>query len=360
VTDEDVLGFLARAAENPQDALMTSQSAIIDPRLIVLREWVKAAVERPLPTYGLKPGRHQPPRDLGGQLPLFDDRDAAGNQMPAPEPLDMARLCAPSAVQRVESRWRRMLDCAKPTSTHLVPLTPCDFWERENWLEFLASHPETADSLDILDDLATALYLHPESALPWINRTLLTPLLERVGQIVERILPERSTRTIPWDSEENRPALRLLFRLYLTRSEEGRESAAVETLNTLLRLNPTDNHGARAELMNYYLRQHENEKALDLADRFPDDLLAEVAYGKVLALYRVGARNQANHALHRAQARLPRIARYLTRKRISAPKRDGMTGAPQAEDEAWLYREEMLDVWEAEPGLLEWLRKKVR
>jgi hypothetical protein len=27
------------------------------------------------------------------------------------------------------------------------------------------------------------------------------------------------------------------------------------------------------------------------------------------------------------------------------------------DDQAWLYREAMRDVWEAEPGLLAWMRK---
>jgi hypothetical protein len=125
-------------------------------------------------------------------------------------------------------------------------------------------------------------------------------------------------------------------------------------------LNPSDNHGVRAELMNYYLRRHENDKALDLAERFPDDVLAELAYGEVLALYRIGAQSQARHALHRALMRLPRIPRFLMRKRVPQLRDQDLQGPLSADDEALLYRENMLDVWKAEPGLLDWLKRTAR
>jgi len=357
MADEDVLGFLVNAAQDPQEALMTSQSAILDPQLFMLREWVREAIVRPLPTYGLKPYRDQPPCDPITPQPPCGNQDSYGARIPASAPQFMANLCAPMALQHLETRWHGMLDCPKPPSTHLVSSPLDDLWEHEEWGEFLVQNPAAADSLDILDDLATALYIHPETALPWIHRSLLTPLAERAARIIERILPERSNCTIPWSLEENRPALRLLYRLYLAQAEEGRDTAAVETLRTLLRLNPSDEHGVRGDLMNYYLRQHENDKALDLAECFPDDLLADLAYGEILALYRVGAQNQAHHTLHSALARLPAVHRYLTRKRVPRPREEGEDASLRAENEAWLYREAMLDVWEAEPGLLDWLRR---
>jgi tetratricopeptide (TPR) repeat protein len=357
--DEEILGLLAAAARDPQDALMTSQAEIIDPRLMRLRGWVRDSCERPLSAYGLKPGRRAPPSPER-QLSLFGEEDASAASVQTPEAPEPARLCPSAGIQRLEGSWHRLLDCPKPASTNLLPSAPSDPWDGGDWIDFLARHPEAADSLDILDDLATALYLHPESALSWISRSLLTPLLERAGRIIERVLPERSSRTIPWVWEENRPALRLLFRLYLARMEEGRESEAMETLRTLLRLNPSDNHGVRAELMNHYLRRHENHKALDLAERFPDDLLVELAYGEVLALYRMGARSQARHALRRALVRLPRIPRFLTRKRVPRLRSTVLDSPLEADDEALLYREAMLDVWESEPGLLDWLKKHAK
>jgi tetratricopeptide (TPR) repeat protein len=351
--DDEVMTFLERAAEDPQDALMASQSAILDPLLLLLREWVQAAAQRPLPVYGLEGLPRSAATGSASQLSLFEEGDAAGARTPE-STQRIAKLRAPNSLRGVESHWRRVFTAAKPASTQLLPLPLEDVWEREDWVAFLARHPQAADSIDILDDLATALYIHPDSALPWIRRALLVPLLERAAAIVGQILTSDSGWTIPWPLEENRPALRLLFRLYQYQAEAGDDRAATETLRTLLRLNPGDNHGVRADLINHYLRVNENDQALALAERFPDDRLADLAFGEVLALYRLGRRAAAEAALTRALSRLPQIPAYLTRKRVRQP---GAKTGGGGELQAWLYREAMRDVWEAEPGVLAWLKK---
>jgi tetratricopeptide (TPR) repeat protein len=351
--DADLLTFLERAAENPQDALLVSQSAVLDPVLLLLREWVQTAAERALPQYGLDDSTRASDSAPLLQLPLFADGDAGGGPPAAPDQR-IARIRAPGTLRQVEARWRRVFTGAKPASTRLLPTPLENIWEREDWVAFLARHPQAADSIDILDDLATALYIHPESALPWVSRSLLVPVLERAAAILGQTLPPSSGWTIPWPLPENRPALRLLFRLYLYQSEGGDEAAAAETLRTLLRLNPGDNHGVRGDLINHYLRRQENDRALELAARFPDDRLADLAYGEVLALYRLGRRTAAQRALAGALARLPHIPRYLIRKRVRQP-----ASSAGAEVQAWIYREAMRDVWEAEPGVLAWLKKHV-
>jgi hypothetical protein len=109
--------------------------------------------------------------------------------------------------------------------------------------------------------------------------------------------------------------------------------------------------------MNHYLRGGEDARALTLARRFPDDLLADLAYGEVLALYRLGEQERARAVLRTAVDRLPRIPRYLTRKRIKRPRPSPLGVTPGGEDQAWMYREAMRDVWEAEPGILRWMKR---
>jgi hypothetical protein len=128
-------------------------------------------------------------------------------------------------------------------------------------------------------------------------------------------------------------------------------------LELLLDLNPRDNHGVRAELMNHYLRAHEDEKALALARRFPTDALADMAYGEVLALYRLGHQERAALVLHEAVGRLPRVPRFLLRKRVRRPSLHQGGFVAGGDDQAWLYRQAMRDVWAAEPGLLSWMKK---
>jgi len=351
-----MMDFLARAGEDPQDALVASHAALIDPLLLRLRDWVRPAGDRPLPSYRLEPWRSPAAPPGRTRLALLDDAQAAAGRDPK-EAGQPARLRAPAALRRLEGQWHQAFPGLKPHSTRLWPPLDGDPWEDDGWVHFLSRHPEAADSLDVLDDLATALYIHPESSLPWISRALLTPLLERARRIVEQALLPTPEAVIPWAAADNRPALRLLFRLYLFEEERGAQNTAAEVLETLLRLNPDDNHGVRAELINRYLRRGEDEKALELASRFPDDLLADLAYGEVLALYRLGWRDKAASALSHAVGRLPRIPHYLTRKRVRQPPLSPAGITPGGDDQAWLYREAMRDVWAAEPGVLAWLKK---
>jgi len=359
--DAGILNFLEQARRDPQDALMTIQSALIDPRLLDLRDWARASATRPLPLYTLEPGLL-----TARATPSLDhtlERDAAGSPYPKPESSDQARLGPPPDLVALEAHWRSLYPAPKPSGIRLFPpVTAASPWEEEgenqDWLDFLAAHPAAADSLDIIDDLVTATYLHPDSALTWIARSLLAPLLGRARLILDQTLPKDSPKAIPWTMADNRPALRLLFRLALTQMDTGLEEEAAASLRDLLRLNPGDHHGIRAELMNHYLRQGEDEQALALARRFPGDRLADLAYGEVLALYRQGSPRQAQQALRRAQTRLPLIPHYLTHKRVARPRAGGLGSNSSNDEMAWFYRESMLDVWEAEPGLLEWLRRQ--
>ncbi len=364
---EPVMDFLAQAASDPQAALAASHAERLDPPLTQLRDWIEGIAARPLPDYALEAQAHPlgdaPPQ----QLALFAEADLCGGRLPSHFTGDRVRLRPPRPVREVEAAWHQVYPAVKPYSTQLALMDDGDPWAGEGWLRFLARHPDAADSLDILDDLATALYEHPESSLPWIAQVLLLPLLTRAAAILDRALPPGCGRHIPWSEERNRPALRLLFRLYLWRTETGEDGAAAALLERLLELNPQDNHGVRAELMNHLLRRGEDQRALELAQSFPGDILADLAYGEVLALYRLGDQAQARRALRTAVVRLPRIPHYLTRKRVKQPPPAGPWGqagmgaalglAPGGEDQAWLYREAMRDVWEAEPGILAWLKK---
>jgi tetratricopeptide (TPR) repeat protein len=363
--DAGILDFLEQAGRDPQDALMTSQSAVIDHRLLDLRDWARANAQRPLPLYRLEPAILET-RDVKPPAATpTTERDAVGYPQPAPEPRHQMRLLPPPDLAALETQWHTAFPAPKPFGPQLMPITTTNPWageepEEADWLAFLDRQPEAADSLDILDDLVTAIYVHPDSALPWIARALLVPLLERAQSILARVLPDEDPRTLPWELADNRPALRLLFRLYLAQSEAGQEEEAVASLHRLLRLNPRDHHGIRADLMNDYLRHGEDEQALALARRFPNDRLVDLAYGEVLALFRQGSSRKAQQALRRAQSQLPLIPRYLTQKRVARPRqRQREPGpSPASAETAWFYRESMLDVWEAEPGLLDWLRRQ--
>jgi hypothetical protein len=348
--------FLARAREDPQQALMTSQAGSIDPALLRLRDWLAGLDGRALPNLVLEP--IDDPLTCGDsrQLPLFDPE-----LLPLPASTERGGPCAAVLPGRglasVERGWRQVFPAGKPLSTLLAGPEHERVWLSDDWLDYLAGHPQAADSLDVLDDLATALYAHPESSLPWVARVMLDPVLQRAEAIVRHALGPDSPGALPWTDPRNRPALRLLYRRYRQHVDAGDEPHATDLLELLLALNPRDNHGVRAELMNHYLRAHEDEKALALARRFPTDALADMAYGEVLALYRLGQQERAALVLHKAVDRLPRVPRFLLRKRVRRPALRPGGFAPGGDDQAWLYREAMRDVWAEEPGLLAWMKK---
>lgn len=347
--------FLERAREDPQQALMMSQAAAMDPALLRLRDWLEGLPGRALPELRLE--SIDDPLTCGDsrQLPLFDPE-----LLPLPPAARSGGCCAITpgrALAAVERGWHRVFPAGKPLSTLLAGPEHEQVWLRDEWLDYLEANPAAADSLDVLDDLATALYSHPESSLPWVSRVMLDPVLARTEAILARATGTDGPVALPWTDPRNRPALRLLFRCYRRHADASDDASAVALLERLLELNPRDNHGVRAELMNHYLRAHEDEKALALARRFPTDALADMAYGEVLALYRLGHQERAALVLHEAVGRLPRVPRFLVRKRVRRPNLRQGGFVAGGDDQAWLYRQAMRDVWAAEPGLLAWMKK---
>jgi len=357
-TDAGFLSFLEQAMVDPQEALVSSHAAAMDPLLLELCQWIRSLSAVPLLPYQIETLDDPPQAGAGRQLSLFPE-DQFPSELALTGSGAVGALLPSPDLRAIEREWHRVFPASKPYSTQLSALDDGALWDGDGWMRLLSAQPEAANSLDILDDLATALYEHPESSLPWVSHTLLGPVYQRALAIIDATIAATGVSCLPWSAERNRPALRLLFRRYLHAAEAGREEAAVAAVERLLALNPQDNHGARAELMNHYLRSRSDQAALELARRFPNDLLADLAYGEVLALYRLGYQEHAARALRRAVDRLPRIPRFLLRKRIKRPALDDAGFTPGGEDQAWLYREAMRDVWEAEPGLLNWMKKRL-
>ena len=154
-------------------------------------------------------------------------------------------LGAPPELLRVQQRWHDVFPLAKPFSIQDQPFGGDRVWEPDietQWCEFLHEHPQAFDSLDILDDLATAVGRHSQVQSAWVDALLLCPLLARSAELVEATCRDAGGLVLPWSIEENRPALRGLFRLFQQQLEGGNRAAAMATANRLLQLNPADDH----------------------------------------------------------------------------------------------------------------------
>lgn len=272
---------------------------------------------------------------------------------------DSLFLLSPSPVSALAREWHVVFPLPKPYSIQRTTFGDEDAWdpdEEDGWMTFLEAHPEAFDSLDILDDIATAVENHPERETAGIAEQLLAPLLERARAIVAHALSSVEQPRLYWHWAENRPALRSLVRLAYRNLEKGDDRAATEVAQAVLALDPHDGHAMRALVINDYLRLGDDERAIELARQYPEDLHPDLPYGEVLALFRLGRRDEAQAALDRASEALPKVPRFLIAEKIRQPRLDPIGIKIGGDDQAWLYREEMRDVWNATPGALEWLR----
>lgn len=306
-----------------------------------LFDWLDAACERPLPQLKWR-----------AMASVEDDRELRGGHTPL----------LSAAGKSLERRWHKRSGMNKPFSIdyssgdELQALT-----DLADWLPWLEGHPQAADSLSILDDLATLL-LNGQDAVD-ADLFHFEALVVRAVAMLEKHWPETRAGTLPWAVEENRPALRLLahgvdIADWGDGTEEDYKTACVRLY---LRLNPNDNHAFRTVFVDRLLVQQQNAEALAVAEAYPDDMFAETTYGRVLALYRLGRLDEAETALGQALEHLPLPADYLLADHPAEPEEDpaaheGLTIG--SEQQAWLYRSDMRDEWLATKGALDWLRAR--
>jgi tetratricopeptide (TPR) repeat protein len=386
--DEDILQFYAELASDPGRAMSEVAMDIEGGAGRHLAEWIERVRGRPLPLYTLAEETavdapadltaslcerlrqmgvrgadlERAVRDLQQQIEQMSDRGAADEDRGDAPAVAPSVLQAPQAVAGLSGAWHEVYAAGKPFSVQALPPDAGDTWEpdaEERWSEFLAAHPAAFDSLDILDDLVTAVMLHAQGEQLTLVERLALPLLERAAAIIDAVLAANPAAVLPWVQAEHRPALRALYRLAELDAARGEDARALQRFEQVLRLNPGDNHGVRYRLSVEYLRRGEDQRCLDLAARFADDTAPEIRYNEALALYRLGRARSAGAALERAHAWSPRVAGFLRPARVRRPHIDPAGVSMGGDDQAWLYRDAMRDVWAAAPGALEWLGKVV-
>jgi tetratricopeptide (TPR) repeat protein len=163
---------------------------------------------------------------------------------------------------------------------------------------------------------------------------------------------------LPWYFLENRPFLRAYHGLGLEYLERGEIDEALEISNNMLAMNPNDNQGVRALVIdcNFFLNRPSD--VLAVCDQYPGDGLEQVMYGRALALYQLGRRAEAEKALSEAIEFLPLVAKELVKSRHRKPKdlhpdRVTVGGA----DQAYWYWIDQGQHWKNTPGAIEFVRE---
>lgn len=341
----ELLGTLKHAQQDPRTAVSGLMNEIVgndDARLYRLTNWIERLRAREVPQYEV------------------EDLNAAGDIPPA-EPIKAVMLIPPEKVIKIGMAWERVKPVEKPFSTVVYVEEAEDVWleaDDDEWLRFIEDHPESMDSLDILDDLVSLIYMHPNNESVFGPIGLIKPICERALEIIENAEIGRE-RILPWLLEHNRPALRIFFHLISLLDAHGQSERAAQLMRQYLLLNPHDNHGFRDILINKLLVGGNDQEALDLADEYVFDGTPEIVYGRVLALFRMGRKKEASDALLCAYNSLPLVAEFLVKKSAPKPK-PGQFGIEMGgREEAWIYRDSLRDVWLATPGCMDWLAQQL-
>lgn len=351
----DIIDILTQAQSDPVRALQ--QAGGHNPRLEQLQDWLSMLETRKIPTYVIS--HHMAP-EIEKQIDLFDDAD--DETPPELDPMTNAgTIEAPEAILLLEQTWHSIAPIDKPFSTQEADFDHKGAWSDEDnneWLDFLLKAPQSADSLDILDDVATLMLIHPDNDYPWGPINQLQPLLERARLIVEQADNDHDLK-LPWLIMENRSALRLLKHSITMALDKRQQEKATRLMQQYIKLNPSDNHGYRSLLINHYLQQGQDQQALELCRHYPDDMMAETRYGKTLALYRLGHLDKAKNSLLQAHEALPLVADYLIKSRVKKPRIDEYGYTYGGADQAWLYRDDMRETWRASAGAIKWLKQQL-
>lgn len=228
-------------------------------------------------------------------------------------------------------------------------------WTETAWLDWLQANPLAWQSFSVIEDVLGLFHdsLFPEEAEGRID-VLEEILLAHAQAVLRRVLAENKAEglRLDWGWQENRPALRLLMGLI---GLEYRSEAELPLLEWLLALNPTDNGGHRERLVHAYCEAGRAEDALAVCDRYPDDSLPGILYGRVLALYLLDRRGEAVAALAQAIERLPKVHKTLIAARPKPPKQIADPVSHGGDEEAWLYCLDYRDSWEM-CAALDWLK----
>ena len=162
---------------------------------------------------------------------------------------------------------------------------------------------------------------------------------------------------LPWVMVENRPFLRACHGLGLKYLERGQVEQALDVFEDMLALNPGDNQGVRALVIDCYFQLGDPEGVLEICELYPDDAMEQVLYGRVLALYQLGFKAEAKEALDEAIKWLPLVGKELAKKRHQHPKgRRADFVVYGGAEQAYFYWKDQGQYWKDTPGAIEWVR----
>jgi tetratricopeptide (TPR) repeat protein len=219
----------------------------------------------------------------------------------------------------------------------------------------------------LIKDYPEYLDAYHHLALTWYRQGKIDKAAElwREGvQFALRLFPPNFSMKhdrLIWGFLENRPFLRLYHSYGLSLLRKGEPEAALEVFENLLSMNPNDNQGARALAIECHFVLKRPQAILKLCNRYQNDAMEQVLYGRVLALIQLGKSKEASKALRPAIRHFPLIAGELLKPTHKCPKDyDEERVALWSEGQAYGYWKEHGTYWAGTPGALEFLRSHLQ
>ena len=165
---------------------------------------------------------------------------------------------------------------------------------------------------------------------------------------------------LPWGIMENRPFLRALFQLANVYADNGNFEQACLKGEKLLQVCPNDNLGIRERMIDFYMLTEQYQKIIQLCDSYAEDMLANIAFGKVLAYCYQDKLDKAEKEWHIAKDNLPEVAHEILKKRHPRPRGiDNSYGIEiGSKDQAYFYWQDMGEWWEGNATAQALIEKK--
>jgi tetratricopeptide (TPR) repeat protein len=226
------------------------------------------------------------------------------------------------------------------------------------WLPELRRQPQLWNAFEVLDTIVTAI---DELGMGVFTMNLARSVLDRAEHLLREVLRANHAdgKRLAWGWLQNRPALNLIGQRIAIDAGQAPDAAQVARLEWLVcELNPADNQGFRHALVRAYLHTGRAADALALTDRYPDDFAA-MQYNRALVLFALGRSGEAVGALGDAVATYPKPAAWLLKANPKPPRQDRWGIAVGGDEEAWIYRQETLALWQ-QLDAMTWLQQALR
>lgn len=130
------------------------------------------------------------------------------------------------------------------------------------------------------------------------------------------LVPKGFNGTIDYAELDNRPFLRAMHGLAVALMNIKAYDRAEKILKMHLQYDADDHIGVRGLLTECYMYNEEYQKLRKFCDKWQEDIMADILYARVFALFRLGLYAEAEQALIKAIRILPNVAPELLNTKV--------------------------------------------